>query len=327
MKDKIRVIELFAGIGAVRKALMKGGYNFEIVDAIEIDPHPVASYNAIYNENIIPQDITQYKPTRDSVGEIDLLWNSSPCQDISLAGTNKGADEGSGTRSSLVYEVIRIVNDIKPKYIIWENVKGLLSSKHKHILDDYIKRLEDIGYTSYYQVLNASDYGLPQNRERVFTVSIRNDIDKEFIFPQKQELQISFKDIVDNVVDEKYKLSNEKLNRIANWKCFEKPLTKIYGRNSISRTLTTHCGAESGGLAMYSDGLEDTTNLQNEYATQNYPNIQVRKITPREAWKLMGFDGEDCDRASQFNRDGALYKQAGNSVCVDVILAILRQLF
>ena len=193
MKKHLKVVELFAGIGAPRKALMRGGYNFTVVDAIEIDKYPVTPYNAIYEENIIPQSITDYFPTKERLGEIDLIWNSSPCQDISTAGKGAGAKEGSGTRSSLIYEAIRVVEALKPKYVVWENVKGLTSKKHRPILDDYIERLNKLGYKSQFQVLNAKDYGIPQNRERVFVVSILGN--KTFEFPQKQELKTILKDI------------------------------------------------------------------------------------------------------------------------------------
>ena len=125
-----------------------------------------------------------------------------------------GGDEGSGTKSSLMYETIRIVNKLKPKYVIWENVKNLISKKHKHNFDNYINIMNEGGYNSYYQVLNSKDYGIPQNRERIFTISIRKDIDKGYIFPKKQELKLRLKDMLENNVDEKYYLDDAQINRI-----------------------------------------------------------------------------------------------------------------
>ena len=122
---KLKVIELFGGIGAPRQALQKLGIDFEVVDYVEIDKYAVKSYNAIYNENYEPQDITQW----DKDIEVDLIMHGSPCQDFSLAGKQAGGDEGTGTRSSLMYETIRIVEKLKPKFVIWENVKNLLSVK------------------------------------------------------------------------------------------------------------------------------------------------------------------------------------------------------
>lgn len=136
------------------------------------------------------------------------------CQDYSLSGKQMGGDEGSGTRSSLMYETVRIVEKLKPKYILWENVKNLLSKKHKHNFDNYINRLDELGYNSYYKVLNAADYGIPQHRERVYTVSIRKDIDDgNFKFPEPEPLQLRLKDILEENVDERYYLSQDIVNR------------------------------------------------------------------------------------------------------------------
>ena len=177
----IKVLELFGGIGACSKALENLNIKYELSDYVEIDKYAVASFNALHNTNYIPQDITKW----DKDIDVDLIMHGSPCQDFSLAGKQAGGDKNSGTRSSLMYETIRIVNKLKPKYVIWENVKNILSKKHIHNFNAYIQALEDLGYKSYYKVLNSKDYGIPQNRERVFTVSIRNDISKDFLFFQR----------------------------------------------------------------------------------------------------------------------------------------------
>lgn len=157
------------------------------------------------------QDITEWN--KDI--EVDLIMHGSPCQDFSVAGKQAGGDVGSGTRSSLMYETIRIVGKLRPKYVVWENVKNLLSKKHKHNFDAYIETMNILGYNSYYQVLNAKDYGIPQNRERVFTISIRKDIDKcTFTFPEKEPLKLRLKDMLEEQVDEKYYLSQPQIERI-----------------------------------------------------------------------------------------------------------------
>jgi DNA (cytosine-5)-methyltransferase 1 len=206
----IKVLELFAGIGACSKALTRLGIEHKIVDAVEIDKYAIASFNAIHGTNFEPQDITEWNKDID----VDLIMHGSPCQDFSVAGKQAGGDIGSGTRSSLMYETIRIVGKLRPKYVIWENVKNLLSKKHKHNFDAYIETMNILGYNSYYQVLNAKDYGIPQNRERVFTISIRKDLDKGFEFPPKKELKLRLKDILENEVDEKYYLSDIQIKRI-----------------------------------------------------------------------------------------------------------------
>ena len=137
------------------------------------------------------------------------------CQDFSIAGKQAGGDLGTGTRSSLMWNTINIVTYCKPKYIIWENVKNLLSKKHRHNFDSYLSIMESLGYNNYYKVLNAKDYGIPQNRERIYTISIRKDIDdNSFNFPEKEELKLKLKDMLEDEVDEKYYLSDEQVYKI-----------------------------------------------------------------------------------------------------------------
>lgn len=209
----LRVLELFAGLGACSKALERLGIEHEIVDAVEIDKYAIKSFNAIHGTNFEPQDITKW----DKDIEVDLILHGSPCQDFSIAGKQAGGDEGSGTRSSLMYETLRIVEKLKPKYVIWENVKNLLSEKHRPNFEAYQTKMEELGYKNFYQVLNAKDYGVPQNRERVFTVSIRREkkmsglSDPVFEFPEKQPLEKRLKDVLEDKVDEKYYLSDEQV--------------------------------------------------------------------------------------------------------------------
>ena len=162
--------------------------------------------------------------------------HGSPCQDFSLAGLQAGGDEGSGTRSSLMYETIRIVNKLKPKYVIWENVKNMISKKHIHNFNNYIERMGELGYTSYYQVLNAKDYGIPQNRERVFTISIKNDLNISYVFPEKKELKLKLKDMLEDNVDEKYYLSDSMIQYL---ECGKYNAAKV--SNKLKQTDTGVC--------------------------------------------------------------------------------------
>lgn len=215
----IGVLELFGGIGACTKALERLGIDHEVVDYVEIDKYAVKSFNAVHGTNFEPQDITKW----DKDVQVDLIMHGSPCQDFSVAGKGAGGDKDSGTRSSLMYETLRIVEKLKPKYVIWENVKNLLSKKHIHNFEAYQEAMKELGYVNYYKVLNAKDYGIPQNRERVFTVSIREDIAKAnyfrsgtavdiFEFPEPFPLEKKLKDILDDEVDEKYYLSEDRLD-------------------------------------------------------------------------------------------------------------------
>lgn len=237
----LKVLELFAGIGACSKALERLGIEHEIVDAVEIDKYAIKSFNAVHGTNFEPQDITKW----DKDIQVDLIMHGSPCQDFSVAGKQAGGDKDSGTRSSLMYETLRIVEKLKPKYVIWENVKNLLSKKHRHNFDAYLEAMSKLGYVSKYQVLNAKDYGIPQNRERVFTVSIRDDHkdtvlgrieDLCFEFPPKQELGIRLKDILEAEVDEKYYLSDEQTKRLKMNKNIDVAKTvRTGGRGSVDR--------------------------------------------------------------------------------------------
>ena len=429
----IKVLELFGGIGACSKALENLNIKHEIVDYVEIDKYAVASFNTIHNTNYEPQDICQWDKNID----VDLIMHGSPCQDFSLAGKQAGGDEGSGTRSSLMYETIRIVEKLKPKYVVWENVKNILSKKHIHNFNSYIESLEELGYNNYYKVMNAKDYGIPQNRERVFTISIRKDIDKgSFLFPEKQQLKIKLKDLLEQDVDESYYLTTDKIDKISHWKSYQKPFEKVQGNNSICPTITARgAGEEHSGMITYSENLEETTNLQEEclhiknhtkkgyleahdgdgvYITnmdmkrgtvqnqmiptlktapdigvvvkrnlkqklcddlvdqskvkemdvirhsysssrmqkfykQNSKNnntsptldtrcdclgvtvnnknkLRIRKLTPKECFRLMGFDDESYERASKVNSKAQLYKQAGNSIVVNILQEIFKNL-
>ena len=424
MEKEIKILELFGGIGALTQAFKRQNIPHKVVDYVEIDKYAVKSYNAMNGTNFEPQDIC----TWDKDVEVDLIMHGSPCQDFSLAGLQKSADYtldengnmvGNGTRSSLMYETIRIVKKIKPKYVIWENVKNLLSKKHVHNFNAYLETMEHLGYTNYYQILNAKDYGIPQNRERVFTISILGDkkyefpkgniqecevinplkgisgkswqfeqnvysedsilrslkagggsgnipkIIEHFKFPLKQELKLKLKDMLEDEVDEKYYLSEEKINKIAHWKAYQKPFERVLGKNSIVPTLTARgAGEEHSGMITYCDKLEDTTNLQEDcmkiglfddtssdnfakgkrdygykdeygtlkcnpkYSIYKSTDLRIRKITPREAWRLMGFSDQMFERASSSgNSNTQLYKQAGNSIVVNVLEAILINLF
>lgn len=210
--EEVKILELFAGIGACSKAFENLGIPHKIVDAVEIDKYAIASFNAVHHTNFEPQDITEW----DKDIEVDLIMHGSPCQDFSLAGLQAGGDEGTGTRSSLMYESLRIIKKLKPKYVIWENVKNLISDKHVHNFEKYLNTMEMLGYENAYKVMNAKDYGIPQNRERVFTVSIRKDLNKHYVFPLEKPLTLRLKDMLDKEVDERYYLSDKALNGVLN---------------------------------------------------------------------------------------------------------------
>lgn len=211
----LTVNELFAGIGAFRKALIRLGIPHEIVGISEIDKYAIKSYNAIYGETRNYGDISKV----ERLDYADLWTYGFPCQDISLAGQLKGIVKGE-TRSGLLYEVQRLLaqassNDTLPKYLIMENVKNLVGKKFRPDFEGWLKWLDELGYNNYWKVLNAVDYGIPQNRERVFCISIRKDIDTGYTFPSPIESDTVLMDKLEPVedIDEKYFLSSECVKR------------------------------------------------------------------------------------------------------------------
>ena len=214
----IRLIELFAGIGAQAKALENLGVNFEHYKICEFDPYAIRSYNAVHKTNFETSDIT--KITADDLSIIDtdkycyIMTYSFPCQDLSLAGKQKGMKKGEGTRSGLLWEVERLLRELNqkgknhlPKVLLLENVAQLLSYKNRLDFDDWCHFLSSLGYENYYKILNAKDFGIPQNRERCFMVSILGD--GYYTFPKPKKLTICLKDMLEKEVDEKYFLSDK----------------------------------------------------------------------------------------------------------------------
>lgn len=214
----LKVLSLFSGIGAFEKALDNLECPYELVNFCEFDKYAVKSYCAIHgvDESKNLGDITKVDEKK-LPKDIDILTYGFPCQDISLAGKQKGLfnEDGTQTRSGLFFEAMRIIEETKPKIAIAENVKNLLSKKFNAQFQVVLASLESAGYNNYYQVLNAKNFGVPQNRERVFIVSIRKDIDNGlFEFPKPFPLKVRLKDVLEEVVDEKFYLTQEMVDRL-----------------------------------------------------------------------------------------------------------------
>lgn len=264
----MRLLELFGGIGACSSALDRLGIEYEIADYVEIDKYAVKSYNAIHGTQFEPQDIKEW----DKDIKVDLIMHGSPCQDFSLAGKGLGGDKDSGTRSSLMYETIRIVKKLKPKYVIWENVKNLISKKHIHNYRNYINTMLELGYNSYYQVLNSKDYGIPQNRERVFTISIRQDIDNgSFQFPKPFELKLKLKDMLEDNVDEKYYLDSQIVKCLLADEDIEKDLLKTLKNRNYLRSF--------GSKGKIQNNIADTLTSSMGTGGGNTPIIKIKNAT------------------------------------------------
>lgn len=442
----LNVLSLFSGIGAFEKALKRENIAFNLVNFCEIDKYASKAYAAVHDvsEDLNLKDVT--KINTSTLSNIDLITYGFPCQDISQAGKQKGfTDEnGNTTRSGLFFEALRIIENLKPKYAIAENVKALTSKKFANEFKTVLESLEQAGYKNYYDVLNAKDYGVPQNRDRVFIISIRKDLDDgSFVFPEKTPLNNRLCDILESEVDEKFYLSNEQINKIKNSnfnqeskriqtkeicdtllardykdpKCirvgglYDTEKSKhqagaIYDANGISPALDTCqggnrmpqivCNTERMTKQAYetlqeneckagdiinpfnkkvvNSGLcptlttrpegfktanlivtdktagsqpyiiDDTQGFDGARTyTEHAPtlraarsglktidpiNLRIRKLTPLECWRLMGFDDEDFYKAQNAGiSNSQLYKQAGNSIVVNVLQAIFRNLF
>ena len=208
----LKVNELFSGIGAFRKALINLSIPHEVVGISEIDKFAIQSYNTLYGETRNYGDISKV----EKLDYADLWTYGFPCQDLSIAGKQAGLIKGV-TRSGLLYEVQRLLAvaslyDELPKYLILENVKQLVGKRFKPAFDEWIDWLDSIGYNTYWKILNAADYGIPQKRERVFAVSIRKDVDTGFRFPEPVPLTAKFKDLMEDKPADKYFLTDKALN-------------------------------------------------------------------------------------------------------------------
>ena len=200
----LRVFEAFAGYGSQSIALRNLGVDYEVVAISEIDKYAIKAYEAIHGLTNNLGDICKIDP-RD-IPDHDLFTYSFPCQDLSVAGKQAGL--GKGTRSGLLYECEKIIEAKKPKYLLLENVKNLVGKKFKPQFDEWLEYLEGLGYTNYWQVLNAKNYRVPQNRERVFVVSVLGE-HEPYEFPKPIPLDKCIADILEDEVDEKYYLSEE----------------------------------------------------------------------------------------------------------------------
>lgn len=376
--NRIKVIELFAGIGSQAMALRNIGVDYEVIGISEIDKFACKSYEAIHGKTFNFGDIAKI----DELPYCDLLTYSFPCQDLSVAGKQKGISKG--TRSGLLLEVERLLlkareNGTLPKFLLLENVKNLVGKKFIGDFEKWLSFLNSLGYYSNWEVLNAKDYGIPQNRERVFVISSLKNIHYEF--PRPVELKLKMKDLLEENVNGKYYLSERHL----------KYFTDTKNRNGFVRAerfnprkledcstafaITTRAGCcptdnfiiqkghgfNKGGIkeniapALTKSSWQENNFIVNinpsgkgmngnVYNTDLSPTLttnkgegikilhsdacRIRKLTPLECWRLMGFRDMDYYAAKSVGiSDAQLYKQAGNSIVLTVLESIFRNLF
>lgn len=299
----IKILELFGGIGSPRIALRNLGIPTKAIDYVEIDQRAVDSYNEMFKDEL------PYK-TQTVIGynlKPDILIHGSPCQDISIAGKKLGADKGSGTRSSLMWETINIIEQMgewKPKYVIWENVKGVLHKRMNRNFNQYLSEMERLGYTNSYEVLNAMDFGLPQSRERVFTISHLGGEAFDFNNLERKEMD-HISNYLQDEFDEEY----------------------IITQPSMLSKIGSEGGKFSGRLQPIKDYCWTITTKQLRCPNSGIVpigNSQYRLLTPKECWLLQGYTEEDYLNASKVNGKTNLYKQAGNSIPVPIFESIFK---
>lgn len=220
MMDKLRVCTTFSGYDSQCLALdrlkrnYQGLFDYELIAWSEIDKNAIKAHDALYpqwkDRNL--GDISNVDWS--AVPDFDLFTYSSPCQDFSNAGKQAGGEKGSGTRSSLLWECEKAIRIKRPKFCLLENVAALMSGKFLPLFNEWKLTLERLGYTNYSQILNAKDYGVPQNRERVFLLSIRNDVDIRYYFPQPKKLEKRLIDVLEDSVDEKYYINMDRTDEL-----------------------------------------------------------------------------------------------------------------
>lgn len=304
----VQILELFGGIGSPRCALRNLGIPTKAIDYVEIDEKAVRSYNNMFSEEL------PYK-TQSVVGwnlKPDILIHGSPCQDFSIAGHQRGADERSETRSSLMWETIHIIEQMgrwKPQYIIWENVKNV---KSKHMIANFVryqKELEQMGYTNNYEVLDAREFGLPQARERVFTISCLKG--EKFNFDDL--IRTPMQDIRNFLED------NDSVPEV--YDVTQPSVRNVIGQTGIKRA------------TVIKDYAFTITTRQDRTPAQviDCGGGRFRYLTELECWRLQGYTDEDFERAKAVHKRAgryytALYKQAGNSIAVPIFESIFRKI-
>ena len=312
----IQILELFGGIGSPRCALRNLGIPTKAIDYVEIDEKAVRSYNAMFAEEL------PYK-TQSVVGwnlKPDILIHGSPCQDFSIAGKQKGADEGSETRSSLKEETIHIIQQMgtwKPRYVIWENVKNVRSKYMVHNHNRYMEEMHKLGYTSNFALLDARDFGLPQARQRYFTVSCLGN--EKFDFSDL--IHTPMKNVWDFIQPD---------DEVADYYTVTQPsmLSRI---EEIS-----DCNSEFSGRVPVIKNFSMTITCKQMRCPNSgvikMSNGKYRYLTELECWRLQGYSDDDYYRALKANPgkknclNGALYKQAGNSIPVPIFESLFRKI-
>jgi len=367
----IKIGTLFSGIGAIETAFKRLKINHEIVFAGDIDPHVKKSYLANYKleEDHWHNDVTKFNAEKYK-GQIDLLVGGSPCQAFSMVGKRLGLDDIRGT---LFYDFARIVSQTEPKVFIFENVKGLVNHDKGRTWQVVQDVFDDLGYKIFPKVLNSKDFGIPQNRERIFVVAFHNN-EADFCFPEKIALERTMQDFLEDYTDSKYYLKEKGIKFVTSSKNRNKRYTQINGAIALCQKANQQFNWHGNfvfeptpNTIKFDEFIFDVNEVEEKYylsekvkeyvlagGTKNFrtstktdlevarPLLQsmhkmhragvdnyvthnkgrIRKLTPRECLRLMGF-GDDFKVVVS---DTQMYRQAGPSIVVDVLMALLRQI-
>lgn len=357
-EGKLKLATVFSGIGAIEHALLRMNIPNEIVFACDNDKYCKQTYFANHqvNEEKWINDIHEVNGKK-YCGKVDLLVGGSPCQSFSMVGKRKGLEDPRGL---LIYEFVRLVNEIQPEIFIYENVKGLLNHGQSETWKKLKAALDKTKYDIHVSVLNAKDYGIPQNRERMFVIGF-NKARPDFKFPKPVELKISMKDLLEDNPNPKYFLPEKGITFVTREDMLKKKYTQINGKIALCQTRNQQFNWHgdfvmempkknvddkyylSNKVAKYvnSSGTKDfyskpETDLEvarpllasmakmHRAGVDNYitKKGRLRKLTPRECLRLMGFD----DRFKIVVSDTQAYKQAGNAIVVDVLIHLLRSI-
>ncbi|WP_048690158.1 DNA cytosine methyltransferase [Streptococcus sp. 400_SSPC] len=338
----MKFLDLFAGIGGFRLGMESAGH--ECIGFCEIDKFARASYKAIHNTEgeIELHDITRVTDDEvRAIGEVDVICGGFPCQAFSIAGARRGFED---TRGTLFFEIARFASILKPKYLFLENVKGLLNHDKGNTFKTIIGALDGLGYDVEWQVLNSKNFGVPQNRERVFIIGYFRGQRARNVFPFGGKVENADPGLKNEI--KKYGTIQPNFNQSG----------VVYDTDGIAPTIRAYQGgnlepkirvkeatkqgyaeAEVGDSINLSHPNSRTrrgrvgkqianTLLTGESQGVVEPDFRVRKLTPRECWRLQGFPDWAFDKAQEVNSNSQLYKQAGNSVTVNVIAAIAERL-
>ncbi|MBM32229.1 MAG: DNA (cytosine-5-)-methyltransferase [Chloroflexi bacterium] len=367
--NTINIGSLFSGIGSFEQAFLKLKLPHKILFAGDIDEHVKKSYIENYeiDEKNWHNDIREFDSTKFR-DKVDIIAGGSPCQSFSLVGNRKGLED---TRGTLFYDFARIIQESQPKAFIFENVRGLVNHDNGKTWEVIRTVFNEINYKIFYKILNSKDFGIPQNRERIFVVGFK-DNKQEFLFPKKIELNSTMQDFLEDYIDTKYYLKDKGVKFVTSSKNRKKRYTQINGKIALCQKANQQFNwhgdfiFESANNLKTNEYVFDINEVEEKYylsqkvkdyvlssGTKNFktsvgtdlelarPILQtvhkmhrsgvdnyvthsgsIRKLTPKECLRLMGFS-EDFKIVVS---DTQMYRQAGNSIVVNIIIAILKQM-